>query len=169
MPAICGVKGCHRPAHPSTEGCAAHLCGVHLGQHASLAVSYSRDIRIILTAVALASNITTRMLLSSTRVWAIAHPRQMAMHLLQKHSDKSTAQIARTLKLRNRTTVVHGVQQVNDRLRANPEYREYFGAIDRTITKFLGVEPTNAAPARTGSRRHRMTKKEALLASEGSL
>lgn len=67
--------------------------------------------RAIIAAVEGYYKLPARSLVSRTRRHAIAHPRQVAMLLMQAYTPASTTMIGRILGGRDHTTVLYGVRR----------------------------------------------------------
>jgi len=61
-------------------------------------------------------------LLSKSRVYAVARPRQAMMLVLQERTNLSTPQIAARLGLGDHSTVIHGVRKAKQIATTNPDF-----------------------------------------------
>lgn len=65
---------------------------------------------------------------TKTRLTRVSHPRQIAMYLCRKHTDLSFKQIATVLGLRHHTTVMHGVNRIEE-LCKNEKFKQQIEGI----------------------------------------
>lgn len=73
------------------------------------------------------------------RIWAVSHPRQMAMYVcLQKCPHLSMRQIGRILGGRDRTTVLHGIRAAEKRFQSDPDWPIYYQKILHKLAR-MGV------------------------------
>lgn len=87
----------------------------------------------IMKLVALQFNIRVSELKSSKRVRKLSLPRQICMYLLRKHLLMSYPEIGKFLGGKDHTTVLHGVNKINEMQRADPEVLSYINAIESLI------------------------------------
>ena len=81
--------------------------------------------------------LTQREFNSPSRKASIVTARQIAMFLLQKHTDMSTPQIGLHIGRRDHTTVLHAIRQVEKKIKAQPGYKEEIQSIEQEMTKLL--------------------------------
>ncbi|MBO4593780.1 MAG: chromosomal replication initiator protein DnaA [Bacteroidaceae bacterium] len=79
--------------------------------------------------------LTQREFNSPSRKASIVTARQIAMFLLQKHTDMSTPQIGLHIGRRDHTTVLHAIRQVEKKIKAQPGYKEEIQSIEQEMTK----------------------------------
>lgn len=75
----------------------------------------------ILREVAFRNGLTVEEMLAATRKKTFAHARQEAMWEIRQRTKLSLPQIARRMRLKDHTTVLHGVRRHEERLAASHE------------------------------------------------
>jgi hypothetical protein len=77
---------------------------------------YTTQVQQILEIVCRATGITEKQMLSKSRERRIVIPRQVFCWLAAKYSNESLVEIARFLGGKHHTTIMHSIQQVNDKI-----------------------------------------------------
>jgi hypothetical protein len=77
---------------------------------------YTTQVQQILEIVCRATGITEKEMLSKSRERRIVIPRQVFCWLAAKYSNESLVEIARFLGGKHHTTIMHSIQQVNDKI-----------------------------------------------------
>ncbi|MCH5178045.1 MAG: chromosomal replication initiator protein DnaA [Prevotellaceae bacterium] len=72
---------------------------------------------------------------SASRKANIVKARQIAMYLMQKHTNMSSTQIGLHIGRRDHTTVLHACRQVDIKIKTAPNYKEEIRAIEQEMTK----------------------------------
>lgn len=73
---------------------------------------------------------------SSSRTAKIALPRQIVMYLTNKHTEHTLVAIAKKLKRKNHTTVMHGIKTIGNRIETDKKLKE---AIDQLEQRLLSA------------------------------
>lgn len=64
----------------------------------------------------------------------IAYPRQVCMYLLRKHTDLNFIDIARLLNRKDHTTIIHGVEKIEEEIKTNQaEINDHISALKDSI------------------------------------
>jgi len=64
----------------------------------------------------------------------IAYPRQVCMYLLRKHTDLNYVDIARLLNRKDHTTIIHGVEKIEEEIKSsNGEINEHIATLKDSI------------------------------------
>lgn len=66
---------------------------------------------------------------AASRKYTVSHPRQLAMYLSRKLTDRSYPEIGRLFGGRDHTTVIHAIRQVEARMAKDQETRAVADAI----------------------------------------
>lgn len=74
---------------------------------------------------------------SARKARDVAWPRQLAMYLVRRHTDKSLPSIGRFFGDRDHSTVIHALRAVEGRRIDIPEYDAVVRLLDREITEML--------------------------------
>ncbi len=72
-------------------------------------------------------------LLSATRRAEIVLPRQLVMYLLKKYTDQSLMAIARYLNRKNHTTVMHGIEAIENRVSTDESFRNALAQLEERL------------------------------------
>jgi len=86
----------------------------------------------IQTTVANAYSVTLSQMLSSDKTASIVTPRQLAMYITRKFTNKSLPEIAKKFE-KTHATIIHGVKTISKRLDVEPDLRE---TLEKIIAKF---------------------------------
>jgi len=86
----------------------------------------------IQTTVANAYSVTLSQILSSDKTASIVTPRQLAMYITRKFTNKSLPEIAKKFE-KTHATIIHGVKTISKRLDVEQELRE---SLEKIIMKF---------------------------------
>ncbi|MBR4182254.1 MAG: chromosomal replication initiator protein DnaA [Lachnospiraceae bacterium] len=90
-------------------------------------------IQLIVETVAEYYNITLEQMMSKKRTSDIARPRMIAMYLAKNMTDSSLDAIGASLGGRDHSTVIHGVNKINDDIMNSDEFRQQIDTIKRKI------------------------------------
>ncbi len=90
-------------------------------------------IQLIVETVAEYYNITLEQMMSKKRTSDIARPRMIAMYLAKNMTDSSLDAIGASLGGRDHSTVIHGVNKINDDIMNSDEFRQQIDSIKRKI------------------------------------
>lgn len=71
---------------------------------------------------------------SSSRAAKIALPRQIVMYLTNKHTDQTLVAIARRLRRKNHTTVLHGIRSISNRLETDSAFQQTIQQLEEKLT-----------------------------------
>lgn len=86
----------------------------------------------IQTTVANAYSVTLSQMLSSDKTASIVTPRQLAMYITRKFTNKSLPEIAKKFE-KTHATIIHGVKTISKRLDVEPDLKE---TLEKIIAKF---------------------------------
>ncbi len=78
-------------------------------------------------------NISLADIKSRKKSQEIAYPRQIAMYLCKKHTDKSLKAIAAVLGKRDHSTIIHGYQKIENDLQNNTGLQNTIGVLTKKI------------------------------------
>lgn len=70
---------------------------------------------------------------SSSRAKKFAQPRQIVMYLCNKHTSQTLMTIAKKLKRKNHTTVMHGIQAVTNLLEQDQKFKESVESLEQRL------------------------------------
>lgn len=90
---------------------------------------------LVVSTVCKYYKVTHRDMDSTSRKANIVKARQMAMYLMQKHTNMSSTQIGMHIGRRDHTTVLHACKQVDIKIKTTPSYKEEMRAIEQEMTK----------------------------------
>ena len=79
-------------------------------------------------------NISLADIKSRKKSQEIAYPRQIAMYLCKKHTDKSLKAIAAVLGKRDHSTIIHGYQKIENDLQNNTGLQNTIGVLTKKIS-----------------------------------
>lgn len=86
----------------------------------------------IQTTVASFYSVTLSQILSGDKTASIVTPRQLAMYITRKFTNKSLGEIAEKFE-KTHATIIHGVKTISKRLDVEPELKE---TLEKLVTKF---------------------------------
>ena len=78
-------------------------------------------------------NISLADIKSRKKSQEIAYPRQIAMYLCKKHTDKSLKAIAAVLGKRDHSTIIHGYQKIENDLQNNTGLQNTIDVLTKKI------------------------------------
>lgn len=90
---------------------------------------------LIVSGVCKFYKVSRKELYSSSRKASIVKARQVAMFLMQKHTNMSSTQIGLHIGRRDHTTVLHACRQVERKIQSVPSYKEEIQALEQEMTK----------------------------------
>ena len=90
-------------------------------------------IQLIVETVAEYYNITLEQMMSKKRSNDIARPRMIAMYLAKNMTDSSLDAIGASLGGRDHSTVIHGVNKINDDIMNSDEFKQQIDTIKKKI------------------------------------
>lgn len=70
---------------------------------------------------------------SASRTAKIALPRQIVMYLTNKHTEQTLVAIAKKLKRKNHTTVMHGIKTISNRIEIDKKFKESIEALEQKL------------------------------------
>lgn len=70
---------------------------------------------------------------SNSRARKFAQPRQVVMYLCRKHTEQTLKAIAKKLRLKQHTTVMHGVEKVEDLMAQDAEFRSQVEGLEQRM------------------------------------
>ncbi len=92
----------------------------------------------VLKAVCAEFDISEKDLLGRQRKREIVRPRHVAMYLLREQTDSSLVEIGRTMGGRDHTTVLHGIERIENDLETDTQLRSRIIAIQETLLTSKG-------------------------------
>ena len=90
---------------------------------------------MVINAVCKHYKITHKEINSSSRKANIVKARQIAMYLIQKHTNLSSTQIGMLIGRRDHTTALYACQQVDMKIKTIPSFKEDITTIEQEMTK----------------------------------
>jgi len=78
-------------------------------------------------------NLKPSQIKSSTRVSNFVFPRQLIMYILREHLKMKQEEIARFLKRKDHTTIIHGVEKIRQTILKNPLIKEEVDGLIKNI------------------------------------
>ncbi len=106
---------------------AESLEGLETKRNASVSVE---DVMSLVTAE---FTVSQRELTGKGRKQTVSTPRQIAMHLIRKHTDLSLEEIGKLFGNRDHTTVLYGVQRVQDRKGDDKAFRQLVDKLEARL------------------------------------
>jgi chromosomal replication initiator protein len=71
---------------------------------------------------------------AQNRTKAIAFPRQIAMYLSRQLTHASLSEVGRAFGGKDHTTVLHGVEKIQQMLQEDPKFKKTIDSITQSIT-----------------------------------